>query len=66
MDRESCQEPDCGRALRIWRACAVKGCSHNTAFCSDHGGDDRAQKEMHGHIEAHAARGEEPDVPRPL
>ena len=42
----------CDRVVRSWRSCG-RGCKHVTAYCSEHGGTDRAEAEMVEHHETH-------------
>jgi hypothetical protein len=35
------------------RACPHQGCKHTIAFCWNHGGDERAVKEMWRHVQEH-------------
>jgi hypothetical protein len=41
----------CGRRVNSWRECGA-GCRPRLvlAYCEDHGGDDRAAKEMAEHV----------------
>lgn len=44
-----CDEPGCGTELNRWRACGVKGCACETAYCDEHGGDLQAIRAMENH-----------------
>lgn len=38
----------CGKPVRNYRQCG-RGCSRLAVYCPDHGGDERAQREMTDH-----------------
>lgn len=53
MDQQSHLHSPCGKPLRKWRSCG-RGCKSYQAYCEEHGGDDRAVREMaHHHYVQH-------------
>lgn len=48
-------EAGCEQVLHHWRQCPLASCRHDIAYCEEHGGEDRAVREMRQHIGAHDA-----------
>jgi hypothetical protein len=50
-----CQEfqPSCDSHAGVYRQCPNTSCKHEIGYCNEHGGDERAQREMVEHIKQH-------------
>ena len=51
-----CADPACSIHTPFWRQCPFFLCALDIGFCTLHGGEGRAEKEMRKHLEQHPAQ----------